>query len=111
MRFAPRLSVKKGDFVLILSGKDKGRRGKILQVFPKDMKVVVEGINIVKRHTRPTQKVRQGGIIEKPAPLHLSSVMLICPHCQKPTRVRRVEEENRKVRRCRRCGETIDKGK
>lgn len=103
-----KLHCKKGDTVLILSGKDKGKKGKILQVFPKEGKIIVEGVNIVKKHTRPTKDIRQGGIIQKPAPIYACKAMVVCPRCNKPTRIRRAVEENRRVRRCRRCGETID---
>lgn len=104
-----KLNVKKNDTVLILSGKDKGKRGKILRLSPKVGKVVVEGINIAKRHTKPTQKTRQGGMIEKAQPMPICKVMLICPHCMKPTKIKRAVEEGRRVRRCKKCGETIDK--
>lgn len=104
-----KLNVKKNDMVMMLSGKDKGKRGKILKVLKKEGKVIVEGINVVKKHTKPTQKIRQGGIIEKAQPVPVCAVMLICPHCTKPTKIRRVVEEGKRVRRCKRCGETIDK--
>ncbi len=101
--------IKKDDFVYIIAGKDRGRRGKVLRVIPKKNRVIVEGINIVKKHQRPTQTT-QGGIIEKPAPIHVSNVMLICPKCGKPTRVGfTFLEDETKVRKCKKCGEIIDK--
>lgn len=82
-----KLHVKKGDSVQILSGKDKGKQGKIISALPNVQKVIVEGINKVKRHSKPSLKVPQGGIVSKEMPLHASKVQLICPHCNKPTRI------------------------
>ena len=104
-----KLNVKKGDSVFILSGKDKGKSGKVLKSITKNGKIVVEDINVVKRHQKPTQKVRQGGMVEKPMPLPSCKVMLICLRCGKPSKIRRVTEQGKSVRRCKRCGETIDK--
>ncbi|KLO22635.1 50S ribosomal protein L24 [Marinitoga sp. 1197] len=104
------MKIKKGDLVKVISGKDKGKEGKILRVIPKLNKVVVENVNIVKKHQRPTQQLREGGIIEQPSPIHISKVMIICPSCGKPTRVGyRFLEEGKKVRICRKCNEIIDK--
>lgn len=104
----PKLHVKKGDTVLVLAGKYKGKKGKVLAAFPKKQRVLVEGVNIVKRHTRPTPRLPQGGIIEKEAPIHASNVMLVCTKCDKPTRVaKKFLEDGRKVRVCKRCGEEI----
>ena len=100
--------VRKGDQVLILSGKDKGRRGKVVTVAPRLDRVIVEGINIAKKHARPTQKAPQGGIVEMPAPIHISNCMVVCPRCEKPIRVKRASKNEGKGRRCRRCGENID---
>ncbi|HHV93929.1 MAG TPA: 50S ribosomal protein L24 [Firmicutes bacterium] len=105
---AVKVHVKKGDRVYVLSGKDKGKSGTILRVLPKENRVVVEGINIVKKHTRPTRTNTQGGIIESPAPINASKVMLICRHCNKPTRVRRERGEKGVRRICKRCEEAID---
>ena len=105
-----RLHVRKGDRVSILSGKDKGKKGKILRTFPSKNKVLVEGINIIKKHSRPTQKVPQGGIREIEAPINSSKVMIVCPSCQQPTRIiHRVLADGKKVRGCKKCGEDIDK--
>ncbi|RLD93626.1 MAG: 50S ribosomal protein L24 [Aquificota bacterium] len=101
--------IKRDDLVLVIAGKDKGRRGKVLRVFPRRSRVMVEKVNVVKRHQRPTQTI-QGGIIEKEAPIHLSNVMLICPKCGEPTRVGfKFLQDGRKVRSCKKCGEIIDK--
>ena len=81
-----KLHVKTGDTVVILSGKDKGKKGKILEVSPKEQKVIVEGLNIVTKHVKPRQMGQQGGIVKCEAPLYASKVMAVCPHCGKPTR-------------------------
>ncbi|MBF0332896.1 MAG: 50S ribosomal protein L24 [Alphaproteobacteria bacterium] len=103
------MRVKKGDKVVILAGKDKGKRGEVLQALPAEQKVVVQGINIVKRHTKPTA-VQPGGIVEKPAPIHVSNVAHVDPKDDAPTRVGyKVLEDGRKVRFARRSGEIIDR--
>lgn len=107
-----KLHVKKGDTVLVLSGKDKGKKGKIIEALPKSGKVVVEGVNRVKRHTKPSQKIPQGGIIVKEAPLASAKVMLVCPNCAKPTRIAKTLLASGKyARTCKKCGEIIDKDK
>jgi large subunit ribosomal protein L24 len=98
--------VKKDDMVLVLSGKDKGKKSKVLRVFPKDMAAVVEKVNVAKRHQKRTRTF-PGGIIEKSLKISLSKLMVICPHCAKPTRLNKKEG----FRSCKRCGEIIDKGK
>ncbi|MCL6471725.1 MAG: 50S ribosomal protein L24 [Firmicutes bacterium] len=109
-REVPKLSIKKGDRVEVIAGKDKGKKGKVLVVQPKKGRVVVEGINMVKRHMRPTQKVPQGGIQEREAPIHVSNVQVICPGCGQPTRIgHRITESGVKVRVCRKCEGDIDK--
>ena len=105
------MHVKKGDTVLVLSGKDKGQKGQVIQALPKKDKVIVEGINKVKRHTKPNQKAPQGGILTKEAPLHVAKVMLICPACKKPTRIAKKEVNGKMVRACKKCGEVIDQTK
>lgn len=109
------MHVKNGDEVLIISGKDKGKRGKIKQSLPKAGRVLVEGLNIVKRHTKPRGPGKPSGIIEMEAPLHASNVMLICPQCGRAARTghRFLEETDsrgrvRKVRYCKACDATID---
>lgn len=81
------MRIKKGDTVRVISGNDKGKEGKVLKVFPKDDRVIVEKINLIKRHMRPTQINPQGGIVEKEAPIHASNVMLVCPNKKVPTRI------------------------
>lgn len=102
-----RLFLRKGDEVLIQAGKDRGRKGKVIEVRPKEDRVFVEGIQIAKRHVRPTQKVPQGGIVEAPASVHISTCMVICPRCKKPTRVRREVVNGRLERRCKKCSESL----
>lgn len=82
-----KLHVKKGDTVVVLSGKDKGKQGKIVSAFPKKRQVIVEDVNKVKRHTKPSLKAPQGGIIQKEMPLDVCKVMVVCPACNKPTRI------------------------
>lgn len=104
------MHVKKGDMVEVISGKDKGKKGKVLKVLPRKATLVVEGVNIVKRHTKPSQKLPQGGILEKSAPLYSSKVLLFCPTCDKGVRTgSKVLDNGKKVRVCKKCGETLDK--
>lgn len=110
MATAVKLHVKKGDTVKVLSGKDKGKEGTIIQASPKTGKVVIENINKVKRHTKPSQANPQGGIIVKEAPMSSSKVMLVCPACKKATRIKKTELASGKfVRACKKCGEVVDK--
>jgi len=81
------MKIRKNDNVMVISGNDKGKTGKVLKVFPKDLRVIVEGINLRKRHTKPSQKNPQGGIIEKEAPIHASNVMILDPKTNKPVRL------------------------
>ena len=105
----PKLKVRKGDHVVILAGKDRGRRGDVLHVFPKENRVIVQGVNIVRRHMRQSQR-QEGGIIQKEAPLHVSNVAHIDPKTDQPTRIRvRTLENGRKVRVASRSGEVIDR--
>jgi large subunit ribosomal protein L24 len=104
-----RVHVKKGDTVAVITGKNLGKRGKVLQVFPATSRVLVEGVNIVKRHTRPTQALPQGGIVEKEAPIDSSNVMLVCSKCSQPTRVAKKMIDQKYYRACKKCGEIIDK--
>ena len=103
-----KLHVKKGDTVQILSGKDKGKQGKIITAMPKDAKVIVEGINKVKRHSKPSIKVPNGGIVTKEMPLHACKVQLVCPACNKPTRIGHKDINGKNARVCKKCGEVID---
>jgi large subunit ribosomal protein L24 len=102
--------IKRDDTVMVISGKDKGKRSKVLRVIPKDKKVIVDNVNVVKKHQRPTQKMREGGIIEQPSPIDISNVMLVCPNCDQKTRVGfKFLEDGSKVRYCKKCGEIVDK--
>jgi len=103
-----KLHVKKGDTVVVLSGKDKGKQGKIIAAMPSNGKVVVEGVNKVKRHSKPSLKVPQGGIISKEMPLLACKVQLLCPACNKPTRIAHKIINGKNNRVCKKCGETID---
>ena len=103
------MNIRKNDTVLTIAGKDKGKKGRVRFAYPKDKQVVVEGINFIKRHTRATGAVRQAGIIEREAPIHISNVMLLCNKCNHPTRVGfRSLADGRRVRFCRSCNEVID---
>lgn len=106
------MRIRKGDTVEVITGDDRGVRGKVLRVIPKEECVVVSGVNIVKKHQRPVRAGRgqvQPGIIEFEAPVRLSNVMLVCPHCSARVRVGfGLEEGGRKVRMCRKCGRAID---
>lgn len=105
-----KVHVKKGDNVLVISGKGAGKKGKVLEVLPKASRIVVEGVNVVKRHTKPTQAAPQGGIVEKEAPFASSNVMLYCNKCNKPTRIGKEALDNGKfVRKCKSCGDLLDK--
>lgn len=104
-----KIHVKKGDTVVVITGKSAGKKGKVIEVLPKEGKVVVEGANIVKRHTRPTQQAPQGGIIEKEAPMASSNVMIFCPKCNGPRRINKDMAGSKKVRVCNKCGEAFDK--
>ncbi|MBU0671574.1 MAG: 50S ribosomal protein L24 [Candidatus Margulisbacteria bacterium] len=98
--------IKKGDTVIALSGKDKGKKGKVIEVWPKEGRVIVERVNVAKKHQRPSRNF-QGGIIEKALPLNISKIMLVCPRCSEPARVKSKDG----ARACVRCGEAVDKVK
>ena len=103
--------VRRGDTVGVIAGEERGKRGKVLRVLPERGRVLVEKINMIKKHQRPTQKLRQGGIIEREGPLALSNVLVVCSRCDRPVRMGiQVLADGRKVRVCRRCREAIDKG-
>lgn len=104
------LGIKKEDTVLVIAGKEKGKRGRVLSVKSSKDQLIIEKINIIKKHMKPNRKYSQGGIIEKEAPLHRSNVMLVCPKCSKPTRIGNMGlEGDKKVRICKHCKEVIDK--
>lgn len=100
--------IKKGDFVRVMTGKDEGKQGKVLSVNRDNGKLVIEGINMLKKHQRPTQKLAKGGIIERESPIPASKVMLLCPKCSKPTRIAHIVKGDRKARSCQKCNEMID---
>ena len=103
--------VRRGDTVGVIAGRERGKRGKVLRVLMDKGRVLVEHVNMVKKHQRPTQKLRQGGIIEREGALALSNVLLVCARCDKPSRTGiKILADGRKVRTCKRCGESIDKG-
>jgi len=105
-----KLHVKKNDMVKIIAGKEKGKTGKVLRVFPAKGRVVVENLNIIKRHTRPSQSNREGGIVEKEAAISVSNVMLVCGSCSEATRTGiRVLEDGSKARYCKKCNKIVDK--
>lgn len=102
------LSVRKDDMVVVLSGKDKGRKGKVLATFPQEKKVLVEGVNVATVHTKPRRQTDPGGIITKEIPIYVSKVIRVCPKCSKQTRIAHVIlEDGTKSRLCKKCGETI----
>ena len=103
--------VRRGDTVMVVAGKERGKRGRVLRVIPEKNRVVVERVNIIKKHQRPTQRIRQGGIIEREGSIHLSNVMLLDPTSGKPTRIgMRALSDGKKARVARKSGEIIDKG-
>lgn len=103
------MNIRKNDTVLVVAGKDRGKKGRVRFVYPKNERLLVEGINFVKKHSRAKGAVRQAGIIEREAPIHSSNVMLLCSKCNKPVRVgSRFLADGRKVRFCQSCGEVVD---
>jgi large subunit ribosomal protein L24 len=112
-----KVKIKKGDSVQVLTGKDAGKRGTVLRVVPTERRLVVEKLNMVKRHTKPrpaprssgSQQIIPGGVIEREAPLQISNVALVCPACGEPTRVGYRETGDHKVRVCHKCGKDVDR--
>jgi len=103
------MKIRKNDTVLVIAGKDRGKKGRVRFAYPKKERVLVEGINFIKKHTRAMGQVRQAGIIEREAPIHVSDVMLLCSKCNHPARIGfRFLEGDRKVRVCHVCHEVID---
>ena len=103
------MKIRKNDSVLVIAGKDKGKKGKVRFAYPKEGRIVVEGINFIKKHARAVGEVRQAGIIEREAPIRVSNVMLLCNKCNQPTRVDYTFlKDGKKVRVCGRCSEVID---
>lgn len=109
-----KMNIKKGDTVLIITGKDKGKRGIVSRAIPQVDKVIIEGLNMVKKHIRPQGQTRQGGVIDKAMPIHVSNTMLICPECGEPTRIGHdhrplgADQKMRKVRVCKKCHKIIE---
>ena len=102
------MHIRKDDTVVVIAGDDIGKRGRVLKVLPDRSRAIVEGINFVKRHTKPSQVNQQGGILEKEASVHISNLMLVCPKCNHRTRTKKVAlEGGRRTRVCRQCGEMI----
>ena len=102
------ISIKKDDLVVVLSGKDKGKQGKVLSVIPSESKVVVEGVNVATKHKKATSQTEQGGIVKKEAPIYACKVQRVCPKCNKPTRTaHKLLADGKKVRVCKKCGAEI----
>jgi len=102
--------IRKNDMVQVIAGKEKGKTGKVLQVFPKKDRVIVEKINFIKRHARPSGKTRQGGIIQKEGPIHVSNVLLVCPKCNRGQRMgKKILEDGQKALVCKACNELIER--
>ena len=101
------MKIRKGDRVRVLAGKDKGKEGTVMRALPEKDKVIVEGVNLAKKHQRPTRVTMQGGIIDKDMPVHVSNVMIFCEECDKPTRIGYRFDDNGKHRICRRCGSDL----
>ena len=103
------LGLKKNDTVAIVSGNEKGKRGRVLSVERSNNRLIVEKLNMIKRHMKPSKKYQQGGIIEKEGSINISNVMLVCTKCDKSTRIgQKILENGKKVRECKKCGEVID---
>jgi len=103
------LGIKKNDTVMVIAGDEKGKKGRVRSVQPDKSRVIVESINIIKKHMKPSKQHQQGGIIEKEAPVHRSNVILVCPKCDKTTRLgNRTLENGKKIRVCKKCGEVIE---
>jgi large subunit ribosomal protein L24 len=104
------VNFKKGDMVEVISGRERGKQGKVLQVLSRDQRILIEKLNMIKKHQKPNQNNKQGGIVDKEASIHISNVMLICGHCNKVSRTgTKILENGMKIRVCKKCGESIDK--
>ena len=102
------MRIRKGDIVKVIAGNDQGKEGEVLKVLPEASKIIVKGVNMLTRHQRPTARQREGGIIEREGPIHISNVLLVCPECDRPTRVGFKITEGEKLRVCKQCGATFD---
>ena len=104
-----KMQIKKNDTVLVTAGKEKGKRGRVIAVYPRENRLLIEKLNMIKRHTKPNQQLRQGGIVERESPISAANVQLICSKCDKPTSVaRKVQGDGARARVCRTCEATID---
>ncbi|MBQ7327507.1 MAG: 50S ribosomal protein L24 [Clostridia bacterium] len=103
------MTVKKGDNVVVIAGKEKGKTGKVVEVFPKDNRVLVDGLNIVTKHQKARKQDEKSAIVKKSAPIEASNVMVVCPVCGKATRVAHNEIDGKKVRTCKKCAASLDK--
>ena len=101
------MKVKKGDTILVIAGKDKGKTAKILRSFPKEGRILVEGVNLKKKHVKPKSQGEKGQVVSIPAPMNVSNTMLLCPKCSKPTRIGYKIENDKKMRVCKKCGSQI----
>lgn len=104
-----KMNIKKGDTVYVITGKDKGKSGKITAVYSDKNKVLIENVNIVTKHQKPKSQQDKGGIVKKPAPVDASNVMVVCPVCNKATRISHKEIDGKKARICKKCGASLDK--
>jgi large subunit ribosomal protein L24 len=103
------MQIKKNDNVLVTAGKEKGKRGRVIAVYPRENRVLIEKLNMIKRHTRPNQQLRQGGILEKESPISAANVKLICAKCDKPTSIaRKAQGDGARVRVCKACDATLE---
>ncbi len=103
------MQIKKNDTVLVTTGKEKGKRGRVIAVYPRENRVLIEKLNMIKRHTKPNQQLRQGGIVEKESPISASNVKLVCSKCDKPTTVsRKAQGDGSRVRVCNTCEATLE---
>ena len=104
-----KMNIKKGDKVYVITGKDKGKSGKVTAVYSDKNKVLIENVNIVTKHQKPKSQQDKGGIVKKPAPIDASNVMVVCPVCNKATRISHKEIDGKKARICKKCGASLDK--
>lgn len=102
------MQIRKNDNVIVMAGKEKGKKGRVIAVYPRTNRVLIEKLNMIKRHTRPNQQLRQGGIVEKESPIAVSNVRLLCSKCDKPTSVTRQEQGDSRVRVCKECNAAMD---
>ena len=103
-----KMSIRTGDKVRVIAGKDKGKESKVLVVYPHKQRIVIERVNLIKKATRPTTRNPQGGILEIEGTVHVSNVMIVCPKCSQPTRIGRKREDGARVRFCKKCNNDID---